>query len=64
MVTAMDDAIGNITLALKQANLYDNTIIVWLSDNGVEIEKGKEGKNETKVQFEEQVFGNDIKKRM
>ena len=35
MVTAMDDAVGNITAALKQSNLYDNTVIVWLSDNGV-----------------------------
>ena len=34
---------------------------VQLSDNGVE--KGKEGKNETKVQFEEQGFGNDIKNK-
>jgi len=34
MVTAMDDAIGNITEALREANIYDDTIIVWLSDNG------------------------------
>jgi len=34
MVTAMDDAVGNITAALKSSNMYDNTIIVWFSDNG------------------------------
>ena len=34
IVTAMDDAVGNITQALKLSNLYDNTVIVWFSDNG------------------------------
>jgi len=34
MVTAMDDAVSNVTAALKSANLYDNSIIVWFSDNG------------------------------
>eukprot|EP00091_Calanus_sinicus_P010876 TRINITY_DN2492_c1_g1_i6.p1 TRINITY_DN2492_c1_g1~~TRINITY_DN2492_c1_g1_i6.p1 ORF type:complete len:316 (+),score=96.29 TRINITY_DN2492_c1_g1_i6:73-1020(+) len=34
MITAMDDAVGNITQALKSSNLYDNTVIVWFSDNG------------------------------
>ena len=33
---------------------------VQLCDNGVDIDKGKEGKNEARVQFEEQGFGNDI----
>jgi len=34
MVTAMDDAVGNITEALKSSNLYDNSVILWFSDNG------------------------------
>ena len=34
MVTAMDDAVGNITQALKDHGLYDNSIIIWFSDNG------------------------------
>ena len=33
---------------------------VQLCKNGVEIEKGKGGKNEAKVQLEEQDIGNDI----
>ena len=36
---------------------------VQLCEKGVEIEKGKEGKNVTKVQFEEQGFGNDIESK-
>ena len=34
MITAMDDAIGNVTQALKNKNMMDNTIIIFLSDNG------------------------------
>ena len=34
MVTAMDDAVGNITQSLIDNGLYDNTIILWFSDNG------------------------------
>lgn len=32
MVTAMDEAIGNISLALKAAGMYDDTVIVFTSD--------------------------------
>lgn len=34
MVTALDDAIGNLTESLKQAGLFDNTLIIFTSDNG------------------------------
>ena len=34
MVTAMDDAVGNITEILKANELYDNSIIIFVSDNG------------------------------
>ncbi len=32
MVTAMDDAVGSIVPALMQKGIYDNTLIVFLSD--------------------------------
>ena len=47
--------------------IFANSIIrkvprcnVQLCEKAEEVEKGKEGKNETRVQFEEQGFGNDI----
>ena len=34
MTTALDDAIGNVTRALRANAMYDNTLIVFYSDNG------------------------------
>ncbi|MCL4137019.1 UNVERIFIED_CONTAM: hypothetical protein GTU68_063855 [Idotea baltica] len=34
MVTAMDDAIGRIITALKETNHYNNSVIVFTTDNG------------------------------
>ena len=34
MVSAMDEGVGNITAALKKTNQWDNTLFVWVSDNG------------------------------
>ena len=33
MVTAMDDVVGNVTESLKRAGMYDNSVIIWFSDN-------------------------------
>lgn len=37
MMIAMDDAVGNVTRALEAANLTDNLVIVWTSDNGAPV---------------------------
>ncbi|XP_033759914.1 arylsulfatase B-like [Pecten maximus] len=34
MVTAMDDLVGNITAALKENGMYDDTLFVFTADNG------------------------------
>ena len=34
MVSSIDDGVGDIVSALKENNIYDNTIIYFLSDNG------------------------------
>ena len=34
MVSIMDDGIGNVTQALKKAGIFDNTLMIFSSDNG------------------------------
>lgn len=34
MLSAMDDAVGDMLNALRSANVYDNTLIFFVSDNG------------------------------
>ena len=40
MNTAMDDGIGEVIAKLKQTGEYDNTIIVYFSDNGGSVQHG------------------------
>ena len=40
MVTAMDDAVGVVVRSLKQAGMFDNTIIIFFSDNGGALKFG------------------------
>ena len=39
MVSAMDDGVGRVLSALKENNIEENTIVVFLSDNGGPIHK-------------------------
>jgi arylsulfatase B len=34
MAKVMDDGIGNVTAALKRAGIFDNTLVIFSSDNG------------------------------
>ena len=40
MITAMDDAVGNIVGALTEKGLFENSVIIWMSDNGGPIKTG------------------------
>ena len=40
MVTAMDLAIGNITAALEKAEMWNDTLIVFTTDNGGPVQSG------------------------
>merc|ERR1719253_885482 len=34
MMNALDESVGRIVAALKTSGLYENTVIIWTSDNG------------------------------
>lgn len=40
MVGSLDHAIGRISVALRQAGMQDQTLLLWLSDNGANIHAG------------------------
>ncbi len=35
MISAVDSAVGDIVKTLKQRNMFENTVLVFSSDNGV-----------------------------
>ena len=40
MVTAMDASIGQVVQAYKDAGLWDNTVVIFSSDNGGKVKTG------------------------
>ena len=38
MVSTVDDTVRNVTAALKARGLWDNTVLLWLTDNGSPIQ--------------------------
>ena len=34
MVALMDEVVGNVTAALRDVGMWDNSIVLWSSDNG------------------------------
>ena len=38
MVSTVDDAVLNVTQALKASGMWDNTVFVWMTDNGSPIQ--------------------------
>ncbi|MEI6589412.1 MAG: arylsulfatase [Verrucomicrobiota bacterium] len=48
-VSHMDKAIGRLITALKERKLYDNTLILFMSDNGGNAEAGPNGQADGKI---------------
>src|SRR5690606_358031 len=45
-LSRMDKAIGDLVARLKTSGQYDNTLILFLSDNGGNAESGPDGRDE------------------
>jgi len=45
MVNYLDRVVGNVTSALKDAGMWDNTLVVFASDNGGPIQSGQGANN-------------------
>jgi arylsulfatase len=46
VVSRMDDSIGNLVAGLKQRGMFDNTLILFMSDNGGNAESGPRGRTD------------------
>lgn len=57
MVTNIDDNIGKLIQSLKDQGIYDNTILVFLTDNGPQQNRYKSGLRERKSS----VFGGGVR---
>ena len=38
MVSVVDETVANVTKALKEAEMWDNTLLVWTTDNGSPVQ--------------------------
>ena len=45
MVNIMDEAVGNLTAALRSKQMYDNTLLLFSADNGGVMHGGQLGNN-------------------
>ena len=61
MVTALDDVVGNITKTLKDIGVYQNTIIIFTSDNGGAENSDKRGNKPLKGISQKQIKAIDDK---
>ena len=58
MISSMDDGVGKIIDKLKEENIYDNTIVFFLSDNGAPKKwTDKDGANSPLVVTKEVILG-------
>ncbi len=40
MVSVVDESVRNVTEALRAAGMWDNTLVVWTTDNGSPVQVG------------------------
>ena len=45
MITGIDDSVKQVTEALKDKGMYENTIIIFSSDNGAQFRAGSNGRS-------------------
>lgn len=54
MIKELDEQVGNIIAQLKKYNIYDNTLIVFISDNGgLDKEKGEDDRHDSSNGYRE-----------
>ena len=44
MVSVVDESVGNVTKALKSTGMWDNSVVVWMTDNGAPVQAGGSNK--------------------
>ena len=44
MVSVVDESVGNVTKALKSTGMWENSVVVWMTDNGAPVQAGGSNK--------------------